>query len=569
MRKLIWILAFLLILACAAQAEEYYCTQTDDLYYHVNANCGGLAGMTPLSAEDAKTSGKFPCPVCVPDDTQWQADIAAVARGNTIIVRFADSDLEKPELTGVFGFSSPETAPVSEAVSFLSEYLHGEAYNRVLQEIESGSVDTIVRTPAVLPIDGVGSRDTLVIMNRRHIGNAWYYAIRPRTLFVDTWDMYWRINGLRLVTSGDKIHLTFEQQTLESARTLSVSSFSEPSAFSRLYDGCKVEVFADAGADVRANVAVITQFDADSDYMENSTLCIGDQARISVNGYMSGTDGIFCCILTDAEYAYLKNGANAVVVPPDYMESASFENSPYAAVRKGSGGTGIVDTDGTFVVQPVYDYIQKPDAISFHTTIPVPFFCTDYDGVLTVLDGASLSSIVQLSPIHGKIRAEYMNPSAFECYDDHGIRILSLTTGDTLMDMPYADDGERLIDGWYRYMADGYPTRLVQKNEYEASLVTLTGETVSESYPNITPLIWKGDCGAFLVAKRGTSNDQSDNRHLDGDAPATTDSQSEWLYGLMDENGEIIVPIEYTSVEVTDDLTVSFSGAGNPVSIAY
>ena len=568
MRKLIWLLALFLMLACAAQAEEYYCTQTDDLYYHVNANCGGLTDMTTLSAEDAKNSGKFPCPVCVPDDTEWQADIAAVARGNTIILRIADDDLAKPELTGVFGFSFPETAPVSEAASFLSEYLHGDNYNRALQEIESGSVDAIVRMPDILPI-GADGQDALMILNRRHIGNAWYYAIRPKDQVGDTWDMYWRINGLKLEMRNDEILLTFEQQTPESTRSLSVSPFSDPAAFSRLYDGCKVEVFADAGADVCANVAVITQFDADPDYMENSTLCIGDQVRVPVNGYMSGADGIFCCILTDAEYACLKNGAKAVVLPPDYMESASFENSPYAAVQKGTGGTGIVDQSGTFVVQPVYDYIQKPDAISFHTTIPVPFFCTDYDGALTVLDGASLSSIVQLSPIHGKIRAEYMNPSAFECYDDHGIRIISLTSGDTLMDIPYADDGERLIDGWYRYMADGYPSRLVQKNEYEASLVTLTGETVSESYPNITPLIWKDDRGAFLVAKRGTSNDQSDNRHLDGDAPTTTDSQNEWLYGLMDENGEIIVPIEYTSVEVTDDLTVSFSGGGDPVSIAY
>lgn len=568
MRKLIWLLALLMMIACAAQAEEYYCTQTDDLYYHVNANCGDLTDMTTLSAEDAKNSGKFPCPVCVPDDNKWQADIAAVARGNTIILRIADDDLAKPELTGVFGFSFPETAPASEAASFLSEYLHGDDYNRALQEIESGSVDTIVRMPDILPIDADG-QDALMIMNRRHIGNAWYYAIRPKDQVGDTWDMYWRINGLKLEMRDDEILLTFEQQTPESTRSLSVSPFSDSAAFSRLYDGCKVEVFADAGEDVCANVAVITQFDADPDYMENSTLCIGDQVRVPVNGYMSGADGIFCCILTDAEYACLKNGAKAAVLPPDYMESASFENSPYAAVRKGAGGTGIVDQSGTFVVQPVYDYIQKPDAISFHTTIPVPFFCTDYDGALTVLDGASLSSIVQLSPIHGKIRAEYMNPSAFECYDDHGIRIISLTSGDTLMDIPYADDGERLIDGWYRYMADGYPSRLVQKNEYEASLVTLTGETVSESYPNITPLIWKDDRGAFLVAKRGTSNDQSDNRHLDGDAPTTTDSQNEWLYGLMDENGEIIVPIEYTSVEVTDDLTVSFSGGGDPVSIAY
>ena len=568
MRKLIWLLALLMMIACAAQAEEYYCTQTDDLYYHVNASCGDLTDMNSLSAEDAKNSGKFPCPVCVPDDNKWQADIAAVARGNTIILRIADDDLAKPELTGVFGFSFPETAPASEAASFLSEYLHGDDYNRALQEIESGSVDAIVRMPDILPIDADG-QDALMIMNRRHIGNAWYYAIRPKDQVGDTWDMYWRINGLKLEMRDDEILLTFEQQTPESTRSLSVSPFSDSAAFSRLYDGCKVEVFADAGADVCANVAVITQFDADPDYMENSTLCIGDQVRVPVNGYMSGADGIFCCILTDAEYACLKNGAKAAVLPPDYMESASFENSPYAAVRKGTGGTGIVDQNGTFVVQPVYDYIQKPDAASFHTTIPLPFFCTDYDGALTVLDGASLSSIVQLSPIHGKIRAEYMNPSAFECYDDHGIRIISLTSGDTLMDIPYADDGERLIDGWYRYMADGYPSRLVQKNEYEASLVTLTGETVSESYPNITPLIWKDDRGAFLVAKRGTSNDQSDNRHLDGDAPTTTDSQNEWLYGLMDENGEIIVPIEYTSVEVTDDLTVNFSGAGDPVSIAY
>ena len=568
MRKLIWILAFLMMLACAAQAEEYYCTQTDDLYYHVNANCGDLTDMTTLSAEDAKNSGKFPCPVCVPDDNKWQADIAAVARGNTIILRIADDDLAKPELTGVFGFSFPETAPASEAASFLSEYLHGDDYNRALQEIESGSVDAIVRMPDILPIDADG-QDALMIMNRRHIGNAWYYAIRPKDQVGDTGDMYWRINGLKLEMRDDEILLTFEQQTPESTRSLSVSPFSDSAAFSRLYDGCKVEVFADAGADVCANVAVITQFDADPDYMENSTLCIGDQVRVPVNGYMSGADGIFCCILTDAEYACLKNGAKAAVLPPDYMESASFENSPYAAVRKGAGGTGIVDQSGTFVVQPVYDYIQKPDAASFQTTVPTPFFCTDYDGALTVLDGASLSSIVQFSPIHGKIRAEYMNPSAFECYDDHGIRIISLTSGDTLMDIPYADDGERLIDGWYRYMADGYPSRLVQKNEYEASLVTLTGETVSESYPNITPLIWKDDRGAFLVAKRGTSNDQSDNRHLDGDAPTTADSQNEWLYGLMDENGEIIVPIEYTSVEVTDDLTVSFGGGGDPVSIAY
>ena len=384
MRKLICILAMAAILFCAAQAEEIYTTDTDDLYYHVSAICSGYTGLTSTSAKDAQKSGRFPCPVCVPDDTQWQAGVAAVARGNTIIVRFADSWLSEPELTGVFGFASPETAKISETAAFLAEDLHGEAYSRVLQEIESGSLDaTIIRTPAIVPeyIDG---HDSITILSRRHIGNAWYYAIRPVDPVGDTWNMYWRINGSELQTRGDEIQLSFTQQTVENHYPLSAPRFSDPAAFSRLYDGCQVDVFTDAGADVFANVAVITQFDADTDYLQDSVLCIGDQVRIPINGYLDGANGIFCCVLTDAEYAYLAGGAKASIQPPDYMQNASFENSAYAVVRKGTGGTGIVDASGAFVVPPVYDYISRPSAESFYTTLPTPFFCTDYEGLVTV-----------------------------------------------------------------------------------------------------------------------------------------------------------------------------------------
>ena len=345
-----------------------------------------------------------------------------------------------------------------------------------------------------------------------------------------------------------------------------------------------MDVFADAGADVCANVAVITQFDGDPDYMENSTLRIGDQVRVPVNGYMSGADGIFCCILTDAEYAYLKNGAKVTVLPPDYMESASFENSPYAAVQKGTGGTGIVDTDGTFVVQPVYKRIYQWHVADHPTTLPMPFFCVDDTDAVTVLDGKTLDIITQYAITNDYLSVNYINPSVFEINDGRGKRILSLATGDKLIDIPYTAEGDYVdgilsIDGWYRCMADGYPTRLVLNDLNGAHLITLTGETASQPYQRITPLIWKGDRGAFLVEVWDPSNDQAEANYFDdqgsnpyferGKTLTAANNKTGWCCGLMDENGEIIVPIEYTSVEVTDDLTVSFGGAGNPVSIAY
>ena len=177
MRKLIWILAFLMMFACAAQAEEYYCTQTDDLYYHVNASCGGLTGMMTLSAEDAKNSGKFPCPVCVPDDTEWQADIAAVARGNTIIVRISDDYLEASNVEEAFGHESIASGSISELPARVSEYLHGDAYNRFLQESTSGSTSTIARVPE--DIIRHSNYDGYLIMNARHIGSAWFMVLRP------------------------------------------------------------------------------------------------------------------------------------------------------------------------------------------------------------------------------------------------------------------------------------------------------------------------------------------------------------------------------------------------------
>ena len=577
MRKLIWILAFLMMIACAAQAEEYYCTQTDDLYYHVNANCGDLTDMYSLSAEDAKNSGKFPCPVCVPDDTEWTADIAAVARGNTIIVRISDDYLQASNVEEAFGHESIASGSISELPARISEYLHGDAYNRFLQESTSGSTSTIARVPE--DIIRHSNYDGYLIMNARHIGSAWFMALRPENEIGDTWDMEWVIAGYKIDVQQDTFTIDITARGTRDPYPVSVTEFSDPAAFRMQYDDFRIDIYTDAGADVRANVAVITQFNADADYLNSTALCIGDQVRIPISGYMDGTDGIFCCTLTDAEYAYLENGAAIAVQPVNQLTQAAFGGSPYSVMRKGGSGYGIADASGAFVVPPEYQYIERPSAAEYPTTIPAPFWCMGYDDSLTIIDCYSLDVITHIDLTREFMRTHYINPALYELRDANGLHIMSLTTDEPQFHIAYASDtdtsryanGVTGVDGRYRCMADGYPTRLVLNDQNGARLITNDGDIVSESYPRITPLIWKIHQGAFLVESWDPSLGLLPDGHdfQRGEVMSVPSNKPSWRCGLMDKSGEIIVPIEYTSVEVTDDLTVIFRGAGDPVSIAY
>lgn len=419
MHRMIWLLVILLTISCAAQAEEYDYTRKDDLYYHVSANCGGADNMVPISMEGAQEFDKFPCPICVPDDAQWQADIAAVARDNTVIVRIADSFLEEAELTDTFGFSPAEPQPISEAPALIAEYLHGDAYNRFLQEIHTtGSASAQARIPLVL---STNTRERPILhMSARHIGNAWYITFLAENGLGGSWDLEWRIEGYTIEAKDDQLTIELTGKTDERGASIplvhsaDLLSLPAPKNFSVQFDGCRIEVYPMMNTDARTNIARITQFDADADYLENSTLCIGDQIRIPINGYADGADGIFWCALTDVEYACLANGIKASVLPPNYMESAEFDNSPYAAVRRGTGGVGIVDASGAFVVQPEYQSIEKYRSADYPTTVPIPFFCTASDGAITILDSQTLDVIAQYPADSAHSSAAYLNPSAFK-----------------------------------------------------------------------------------------------------------------------------------------------------------
>ena len=140
---------------------------------------------------------------------------------------------------------------------------------------------------------------------------------------------------------------------------------------------------------------------------------------------------------------------------------------------------------------------------------------------------------------------------------------MSLTTGDKLFDVPEGAS----VDGWYRCMADGYPERLALRDGASAKLITLTGEPVSESYPRITPLIWKDGRGAFLVETQDSDDTNAASIHFERGKTSSASGTS-WRCGLMDENGKIIVPVTHTSVEVTDDLRVIFDSAADATAVS-
>ncbi len=578
MRRWICTLLSILMLICAAQAETYFGTQKDDLYYHINMRCGGANGMIPITTEDADADGKYPCPICIQDDTEWESDASAVARGNTIVVRISDSWIERHELYGDFHYSFFGFQQKEESPETLSEYLHGDAFNRVLREIQSGETNAVLRAPTVLRTDE--NRQSVLVMNRRHIGNAWYITFRPEAQIGDHWDMRWRINAFEIDVQSQG-HFTFDlvQQSPVASYPLATPQFSESAAFSAEYDGCQIDVFADAGQDVRANVAVITVPNADKDNLTNCALRIGDQVSIPINGYMDSESAIFCCTLTDAEVAHLENGAKAQVKTPSAFERAAYFNDEYRAVRDETDLVGIMNSDGSYVIRPMYDTISQYRMLNslfeYPATIAIPFFCFRDEEGLTILDGETLDTIAQYAPVNGAINAYYLNPSAFEMRDNRGTRIMSLRTGDLLFKIPQAAsessaDAIQSVDGWYRCMADGYPERLIAEYADGDRLIDLTGNPASEVYPRITPLIWKDGRGIFLV---DTWDPSETDQFFVGlqirRGEALSFLNSEGRCGLMDENGKIIAPIEYTSIEVTKDLNILLGGADGSIVVPF
>ena len=562
-RSCLWALFLLLWAAIPAQADrqEAYWTRRAELYDHAYANCGGVEGRVPISAEAAVAFDKFPCPVCVPVQED-QTEVLGVARGGTIVLRFPGGMLPEPELTSVFGWSVPVVYESDAAWARLGELLHGQDYADFAEQVRAGGVaETVVRRPVVVPIE-----DEL-ILNRRHIGADWYIVVRPEERFGDSWEMYWRISGLELEMEGDTLSECFTLQTVEEYRTVQLSSADGMApVFQRALNDLELAVFRE----MDANIAVICERGADADFLEKVGLRIGDyDCGVELSGYMDGADGVFCCTLTEGEMHLLECGADFALTRAPVTQDADYMDTPYAAVQRGTGDMGVIDRAGNFVVEAKYSNIVRPDPGSFRISTDRPFFCWGTDNSLTVLDGDTLETRFRLKNVRGKgVTGGYINPSIFSTYSRAGMQLRSMEDGSVLIDNP--DDGDRAYDGYYRVRADGYPRRLVVRTgkTLETAAFQLAdnrGATVgSGKYRCITPMVWSGDRGLFLVedydptevAQTGNFSEELQTAYVYG-SPYTGGAYGEsWRCGLIDQDGGVVAPLRYTCVDADADGTL-------------
>ena len=571
-----WICALLILLcvpfAARADGQDEYWTTRAELYYHGYANCNGAEGRVPISAEAAAAFDKYPCPVCVPagsDSTQVQG----VARGGTIVLRFPDGMLAEPELTGVFGWGFPVDYEGAEAWTRLGELLHGEEYAGFAERVRAGgSAETVARVPCVVTI---GDELTL---NQRHIGGDWYSIVRPKERFEDSWEMYWRIDGLELEMAGDALREEFSLQTVEEYQTVRLASADgAQSVFQRTAGNLEIRVYRE----LDANVAVICERSADADFLEKVGLRIGGyDCGVALTGYMDGSDGVFCCTLTDGELHLLEAGADFALTRAPLTQGADFMNSPYAAVQRGTGDMGIIDRAGNFVVEAKYANIVRPDPESFRTSTDRPFFCCGKDDSLTVLDGDTLEKRFRLENIADKgFLDSYINPSVFATHTETGVQLRSMEDGSVLIDYRY--DADRVYDGYFRVRADGAPQCLVAVQTVEAlqpddRLADNRGADIgSGAYRRITPMVWSGDKGLFLIedydpaelAQAGSFSGELQTAYVYGEAYTGSAYGEGWRCGLIDQEGRVVAPLRYTCVEADADGTLRLSGPDGAVEI--
>lgn len=564
------VFALLVLQSCAyADVQDGFWTCNEDLYYHFNRYCGGAADMVPISEAAAQAFDKYVCPVCFQREDAGE-DVQAVVRGGTIVVRFSDAWLAQPELTGVFGWSPDSEYTGTEAEALLADFLHGDAYNSFMTDLMAdGNAEGRARIPDILTVEGE------LMMNSRHIGNAWYVVVRPAERFDDSWNMYWRINGIKLRRSSNGLFTNFDLQTVEEHKALKlIKGGSSGPVFEMENDAMQMAVYRE----LDANIAVIYEKNADKDFLENAQLRIPGMPRgIELDGYMDGKQGVYCCTMTDAELALLKNGAQPEIWHKPLLEDAQFMDSPYAEVQRGTGDSGIIDREGNFVVEAKYDSVFRPDPLSFRITTPRPFFCKEKDGGLAVLHGETLDSIVQLKVEDKYLRGEFVNPSVFETHGGKGLQLRSLTDGSVLFELPFDETGNYSgeitgVDGYYRVLADGYPTRMVAWNGEgpgaQAWLIDNNANRVCDDFQRITPLTWSGERGAFLV--ESFDPDDYDDATFGGEKQTAFEYGlkyngsaygEDWRCGLIDQDGNTLVEMKYISMEVMGDGTIWFTAA--------
>lgn len=551
-----WMLALIFMGLSVARAETTrYISLENDIYWHVNASCGGQ-----LLLEATDTENSFPCPICVQEDVE--EGILAVERGGTIILRLSDDWMASREgVQGIFAMPDSGSYTGDAVQAQLSEYLHGDDYNSFLKEwAENGCASAKVYSPSIYP------QNQELFMNERHIGGAWYITMRPMRNVGKSLPIYLRFFVGDFKAEGDILEYCWDCEWDEFNYNLKFSdAYSKKSVFSKDYGDFEITLYAAMGT----YVAVIYQPNGDEDLLENVCLSLENQPDIVLNGYMNGDTAVYCCVLNAAEKFLLESGASVQLKYAKWYDESDFQGTDYALVKKGTAGYGVIDHNENFVLGPNYIAGQRSGNTVFLRTTG-----NDWE----VYNLTTMESIGRFQSGDGSYVSIYPENSALFAVHMSGVwYFYENETGRTLAVLPEdeegsADDGFSWIRGRYACFEVGAPERLVLSRGGDRLYVWLAdnqGKRISENYQSIDPLIWNEGRGVFAVMTFDESlgyPNVEDYEYLEG-ADRSEALNNTWRVGLMDENGRMITDIDYVFIRVLSIHQIELHRADGTVEI--
>ena len=246
MRRLLFLFPVLLILLGAAQAEGVYyhnAYSQQETCYHATPLCihADTSTTDAITLEEVRALGLLPCPVCVQEASDPQG-VRAVARGGTYVLKMTDEWMNsRKDIGSVFGFTDPRLYSGNDIYKPLARRIHGDAYVAFLDAIQNGGTANIL---AYYP--GIYPQNDELQMCQRHIGGAWYTALRPdeaaRKAMAKNGKlkMYLRFFGGESTYADGTLTLGEGDEWGDDEYELKFEKMSSDAVFTREYDGLTV-----------------------------------------------------------------------------------------------------------------------------------------------------------------------------------------------------------------------------------------------------------------------------------------------------------------------------------------
>lgn len=228
----------------------------------------------------------------------------AVSRGGTIVVRVPWSWINGQQLTGSWWGSIDHAVGETKEQVLFPVMPPSEVAEWVLQ----GSMEEEpIRTLAVAKAESKA-----MVMNRRPLDDNYYVVIRPEKKFGSSFDLHYSVSEWGMTMVDDLVHgdLQLDQET--QVVNLKIDSMDGmKAAWKKDFGGFRMTLFEVDGV----YIAVITEKGAKQDDLKYTQLYIDapgydfDYFYVQMEGYIDGSEGIYCCVLSEAEYLELKGGS--------------------------------------------------------------------------------------------------------------------------------------------------------------------------------------------------------------------------------------------------------------------